>query len=66
MNVGFSTFSKSEAQASINTMNRQIVGIANADRMDYPQVYYFVAGQEVGVNHYLTNPAQVNFKGMLD
>jgi hypothetical protein len=66
LNAGFATLSKSEAQTTINTMNGQIVGIANGDGLDYPQVYYFIGGQEVGVNHYLVDPTQVNFKGMLD
>jgi hypothetical protein len=62
LNLGFASLSKLEAQATIKTMNGQLVDIA-ADNLI---VKFYLADEEVAENQHILDPWDVKFKGMLD
>jgi hypothetical protein len=62
LNLGFASLSKLEAQATIKTINGQLVDIAAENRI----VKFYLADEEVAENRYLMDPRNVKFKGMLD
>jgi hypothetical protein len=66
LNLGFASLSKLEAQATIKTMNGQLVDIAAENGLDRPIVKFYLADDEVAENRYLLDPWDVKFKGMLD
>ncbi len=61
--VGCST---SQAQATIKTVNGNIVDIAAENGLDRPIVRFYLADDEVAENRYLLDPWDVKFEGMLD
>ena len=66
LNLGFASLSNLEAQATIKTMNGQLVDIASENGLDRPMVKFFLADDVVAENRYLLDPWDVKFKGMLD
>jgi hypothetical protein len=62
LNLGFASLSKLEAQATIKTMNGQLVDIAAENLI----VKFYLADEEVAENRYILDPWDVKFKGMLD
>jgi hypothetical protein len=66
LNLGFASLSKLEAQATIKTMNGQLVDIAAENGLDRPIVKFYLADEVVAENRYLLDPWDVKFKGMLD
>ena len=65
LNLGFASSSTLEAQATIKTMNGQLVDIAAENGLE-PIVKFHLADEEVAENRYLLDPWDVKFKGMLD
>jgi hypothetical protein len=66
LNLGFASLSKLKAQATIKTMNGQLVDIAAENGLDRPIVKFYLADEVVAENRYLLDPWDVKFKGMLD
>jgi hypothetical protein len=66
LNLGFASLSKLEAQATIKTMNGQLVDIAAENGLGRPIVKFYLADEAVAENRYLLDPWDVKFKGMLD
>jgi len=62
LNLGFASLSKLEAQATIKTMNGQLVDIAAENLI----VKFYLADEEVAENRSILAPSDVKFKGMLD
>ena len=66
LNLGFASLSKLEAQATIKTMNSQLVDIAAENGLGRPIVKFYLADESVAENRYMLDPWDVTFKGMLD
>ena len=66
LNLGFASLSKLEAQATIKTVNGQLVDIATENGLGRPIVKFYLADEVVAENRYILDPWDVKFKGMLD
>jgi hypothetical protein len=66
LNLGFASLSKLEAQATIKTVNGQLVDIAAENGLGQPIVKFYLADEVVAENRYVLDPWDVKFKGMLD
>jgi hypothetical protein len=66
LNLGFASLSKLEAQATIKTVNGQLVDIAAENGLGSPIVKFYLADEVVAENRYVLDPWDVKFKGMLD
>ncbi len=66
LNLGFASLSTLQAQATIKTVNGNIVDIAAENGLDRPIVKFYLADDEVAENRYLLDPWDVKFEGMLD
>ena len=66
LNLSFASLSPLQAQATIKTINGQLVDIAADNASGAPIVKYYLAGEVVAENRYIADPWDVKFKGMLD
>lgn len=58
------SYSITEIQIIISTLNQSLVSIARSQGVS-PRFYYYLGGQEVAVNRYITAPDEVKFTGIL-
>ncbi len=66
--LGYSvaSYSTTEIQAIISTLNQSLVNIAYSQGVNSPRFYYYLNGQEVAVNRYIMAPDEVKFTGILN
>ena len=65
LNIAFASYSNMEIKSLVQTLNENLVKIANSKGENNPQFHYYISGVKIGENRSIMNPSEVKFNSNL-